>query len=84
MPLGVPSVPYSLEGEEEEEWIDLYNRLSREKILFLCSDLSDETSNQLVGLFVYLNAENPRKEFYLYINSHGGSLMSGLARANCS
>ena len=79
MPLGVPSVPYNIEGEDEEEWIDLYNRLSREKILFLCSEVSDETSNQLVGLFVYLNSENPRKEFYLYINSQGGSLICGLA-----
>ena len=80
MPLGVPKVPFMLdEDEQEAEWVDLYNRLSRERILFLCSELSDEMSNQLVGLFVYLNSENPQKEFYLYINSPGGSIICGLA-----
>ena len=86
MPIGVPAVPstYELdedreEEDEEVEWVDIYNRLSMERILILCSELSEETSNQLVGLFVYLNAENPYKEFYFYINSPGGSVIDGLA-----
>ena len=78
MPLGVPRVPYRLHNSQSE-WVDIYNRLSRNRILFLCSDLNDEAANQLIGLMVYLNSENPQKEFYLYINSPGGSLVSGLA-----
>lgn len=78
MPLGVPRVPYRLHNSQSE-WVDIYNRLSRNRILFLCSDLNDEAANQLIGLMVYLNSENPQKEFYLYINSPGGNLIAGLA-----
>ena len=78
MPLGIPKVPFRLQGQPAD-WVDIYNRLSRERILFLCSDLNDETVNQLVGLMIYLNSENPQKEFYIYINSPGGSIICGLA-----
>uniref|UniRef100_UPI003002C587 Clp protease proteolytic subunit n=1 Tax=Cephaleuros diffusus TaxID=1519597 RepID=UPI003002C587 len=78
MPLGVPKVPFRFQGQQAD-WVDIYNRLSRERILFLCSELNDETANQLVGLMIYLNSENPQKEFYLYINSPGGSVICGLA-----
>nr|YP_010260893.1 Clp protease proteolytic subunit [Cephaleuros virescens]UIB38647.1 Clp protease proteolytic subunit [Cephaleuros virescens] len=86
MPLGVPKVRFQLPNQQQPDWIDsavcfqyLYNRLSRERILFLCSELNDEAANQLVALLIYLNAENYSKEFYLYINSPGGSLICGLA-----
>lgn len=78
MPLGVPKVPFRFQGQQAD-WVDIYNRLSRERILFLCSELNDETANQLVGLMIYLNSENASKEFYLYINSPGGSVICGLA-----
>lgn len=41
MPIGVPKVPYRLPGDEMAEWVDLYNRLYRDRILFLCQDLDD-------------------------------------------
>ena len=47
MPIGVPKVPYRLPGEETAQWVDLYNRLYRDRILFLCQDLDDELANQL-------------------------------------
>nr|YP_010261164.1 Clp protease proteolytic subunit [Cephaleuros karstenii]UIB39105.1 Clp protease proteolytic subunit [Cephaleuros karstenii] len=78
MPLGVPKVLFRFQGQQAD-WVDIYNRLSRERILFLCSELNDEIANQLVGLMIYLNSENAQKEFNLYINSPGGSVICGLA-----
>nr|YP_010448264.1 clp protease proteolytic subunit [Symbiochloris sp. SG-2018]UTQ75745.1 clp protease proteolytic subunit [Symbiochloris sp. SG-2018] len=79
MPIGVPKVPFRLPGEPTAQWIDLYNRLYRERFLFLCQDLDDELSNQLIGIMFYLNAEDQSKDLYIYINSPGGSVTCGIA-----
>ena len=79
MPIGVPKVPFRLPGEPSAQWVDLYNRLYRERVLFLCQDLDDELSNQLIGIMLYLNAEEETKDFYIYINSPGGSVTCGIA-----
>jgi ATP-dependent Clp protease protease subunit len=78
MPIGIPRVPYRLPGEAYPQWVDLYNRLYRERCVFLGSDLSDELANQIIGILSYLNIENSRDPIFLYINSMGGSLTSGL------
>nr|YP_010733664.1 clp protease proteolytic subunit [Gayralia brasiliensis]YP_010733738.1 clp protease proteolytic subunit [Monostroma nitidum]WEG92935.1 clp protease proteolytic subunit [Gayralia brasiliensis]WEG93009.1 clp protease proteolytic subunit [Monostroma nitidum] len=78
MPIGVPKVPYRLPGDESAQWVDLYNRLYRERILFLCQDLDDELANQLIGIMLYLNAEDKSKGIYVYINSPGGSVTCGV------
>ena len=41
MPIGVPKVAYRLPGEPTTQWVDLYNRLYRERVLFLGSELDD-------------------------------------------
>lgn len=79
MPIGVPKVPFRLPGEPSAQWIDLYNRLYRERVLFLCQDLDDELTNQLIGIMLFLNAEEKSKGLYLYINSPGGSVTCGIA-----
>ena len=79
MPIGVPKVPFRLPGEPTAQWVDLYNRLYRERVLFLCNDLGDELANQLIGIMLYLNSEEKSKELYLYINSPGGSVTCGIA-----
>nr|YP_009532725.1 Clp protease proteolytic subunit [Pedobesia claviformis]AYC65300.1 Clp protease proteolytic subunit [Pedobesia claviformis] len=79
MPIGVPKVPFRLPGEASAQWVDLYNRLYRERVLFLCQDLDDELANQLIGIMLYLNAEEQNKDVYLYINSPGGSVTCGIA-----
>lgn len=79
MPIGVPKVPYRLPGESYAQWIDLYNRLYRERVLFLCQDLNDELANQLIGIMLFLNAEEKQKGLYMYINSPGGSVNCGIA-----
>jgi ATP-dependent Clp protease protease subunit len=63
MPIGVPKVPYRMPGDDSAQWVDLYNRLYRERILFLCQNLDDELANQLIGIMLYLNSENKSKIF---------------------
>nr|CDI27961.1 ATP-dependent Clp protease proteolytic subunit [Acetabularia acetabulum] len=79
MPIGVPKVPFRLPGEPAAQWVDIYNRLYRERVLFLCQDLDDELANQLIGIMIYLNAEETEKGLYIYINSLGGSVTCGIA-----
>ena len=79
MPIGVPKVPFRMPGESTAQWVDLFNRLSRDRVLFLCSELKDDIANQLIGIMLFLNAEEEKKGLYLYINSPGGSLTCGIA-----
>eukprot|EP00741_Cyanophora_paradoxa_P011753 tig00020563_g11357.t1 len=79
MPIGVPKVPYKMPGQTEEQWIDIYNRLYRERIIFLGQEVDDEISNQIIAVFLYLDSDDPNKDIYLYINSPGGVVTSGLA-----
>lgn len=79
MPIGVPKVPYRLPSEKHLQWVDIYNYLSRERILFLTQDLTDEITNQLIGLLLYLNSEDRKRDIFLYVNSPGGSVICGLS-----
>jgi len=79
MPIGVPKVAYRVPGGMGAEWVDIYNRLYRERIIFLGSEIDDELANQIIGVMLYLDEEDSSKPIYLYINSPGGSVLSGLA-----
>jgi ATP-dependent Clp protease, protease subunit len=63
--------------------VDIYNRLYRERIIFLGSEIDDELANQVIGVMLYLDSEDNTKPIYLYINSPGGSVISGLAIFDC-
>nr|YP_010284401.1 clp protease proteolytic subunit [Caragana sinica]UKQ56032.1 clp protease proteolytic subunit [Caragana sinica]WIL99423.1 ATP-dependent Clp protease proteolytic subunit [Caragana sinica] len=79
MPIGVPKVPFLLPGDDDASWIDLYNRLFQERLLFLGQEVDSEISNQLIGLMVYLSLEDKTKDLFLFINSPGGGVISGMA-----
>nr|YP_010566828.1 clp protease proteolytic subunit [Medicago doliata]UZC32519.1 clp protease proteolytic subunit [Medicago doliata] len=79
MPIGVPKVPFQLPEDDEASWIDLYNLLFEERFLFLGQEVNTEISNQLVGLMVYLSLQDKSKDLYLFINSPGGEVLSGMA-----
>nr|YP_009924767.1 ATP-dependent Clp protease proteolytic subunit [Melia azedarach]QNH69051.1 ATP-dependent Clp protease proteolytic subunit [Melia azedarach] len=79
MPIGVPKVPFRSPGEKNASWVDVYNRLYRERLLFLGQMIDSEISNQLIGLMVYLSIENETKDLYLFINSPGGWVIPGIA-----
>ncbi len=79
MPIGVPSVPYRLAGSPYEQWISIYERLFRERIIFLSEEVSDGIANAIVAYMLYLDSEDNTKPIYLYINSPGGSVTAGMA-----
>jgi len=79
MPLGVPKVAYRIPGAPNAEWVDIYNRLYRERIIFLGKEIDDRLANEIIGVLLYLDSEDNNKPIYLYINSPGGSVISGLA-----
>nr|QBZ77917.1 ATP-dependent Clp protease proteolytic subunit [Ranzania japonica] len=78
MPVGVPKVPFRNPGDEDASWVDLYNRLYRERLLFLGQEIESEISNQIMGLMVYLSIEDQTKDLYLFINSPGGWVIPGV------
>ena len=57
---------------------DIYSRLLRERIVFLGQQVDDEIANLVVAQLMYLEAEDPEKDIYLYINSPGGSVSAGM------
>merc|ERR1719478_29461 len=79
MPIGVPKVAYRVPGAQQADWVDLYNRLYRERILFLGQQVDDEIANQMIGVMLYLDSEDNTKPVYMYINSPGGSVTAGFA-----
>jgi len=79
MPIGVPRVPHRLPGESTSQWLDIYNKLYRERTLFLGEEIDDELANQLVGIMLFLNTEDSTRRLFLYINSPGGSVLGGFA-----
>jgi ATP-dependent Clp protease protease subunit len=62
-----------------ERSYDIYSRLLRERIVFLCDDVNDHIASLVTAQLLFLEAEDPDKEIYLYVNSPGGSVTSGLA-----
>ncbi|MEH3068958.1 MAG: ATP-dependent Clp protease proteolytic subunit [Aeromicrobium erythreum] len=57
----------------------IYQRLLRERIIFLGSEVRDSNSNAICAQMLLLNAEDPNADIFLYINSPGGSVDSGMA-----
>jgi len=58
---------------------DIFNRLLKNRIVFLGSDVNDDVANQITAQFLFLEGEDPEKDIWLYINSPGGSVTAGMA-----
>ncbi len=61
-----------------ERAFDIYSRLLRERIIFLGQEIDSELANIIVAQLLFLDAEDPEKDIYLYINSPGGSVTAGM------
>lgn len=83
MPLGVPRVAYKMPGNRGGEWLGIYERFTRERIIFMGSEIDDDMANQIIGVLLYLDNENPGQPIYIYINCPGGSVIAGLAIYDC-
>src|SRR5476649_2188750 len=62
-----------------ERAYDIYSRLLKERVIFLVGPVEDYMANLVVAQMLFLESENPDKDIYLYINSPGGAVTSGLA-----
>src|SRR3982750_295095 len=78
--LHIPASPLmrgdSISGNLDDS---VYNRLLRERIIFLGSEVSDQVANRICAQLLLLSAEDPERDIWLYINSPGGSVHSGMA-----
>ena len=73
-------VPIVIEQTSKgERSFDIYSRLLKERIIFLSGQVEDNISTLIVSQLLFLESENPDKDIYLYINSPGGVVTSGLA-----
>ena len=62
-----------------ERSYDIYSRLLKDRIIFLSGQIDDYTANLIVAQMIFLEAEDPDKDIYMYINSPGGSVSAGMA-----
>ncbi|MBI6873815.1 ATP-dependent Clp endopeptidase proteolytic subunit ClpP [Clostridium aciditolerans] len=62
-----------------ERSYDIYSRLLKDRIVMLSEEVNDVTASLVVAQLLFLEAEDPEKDIYLYINSPGGSITSGMA-----
>ena len=69
-------VEQSARGERS---YDIYSRLLKERVVFLCGPVEDLVANVVVAQLLFLESENPDKDIHLYINSPGGMVSAGLA-----
>lgn len=74
-------VPYNLPGSPYWQWINIYTRMSQERIIFLNQPITDGLANSIISAMLYLESEDQTKPIYLYINSLGDPLAAGMASA---
>lgn len=73
----VPMVIEKTQGGERA--FDIYSRLLKERIIFVTGGIEDHMANLVVAQLLFLEAEDPKKDIYIYVNSPGGSVTAGLS-----
>jgi ATP-dependent Clp protease protease subunit len=73
-------IPYVIEtrGREERAY-DIYSRLLKDRIVFIGTAIEDTLANSVIAQLLFLEAEDPTRDIYIYINSPGGVVSAGLA-----
>ena len=72
--------PYIIERSSRgERTYDIFSRLLMDRIVFLGAPINDEVANIIIAQLLFLDADNPEKDVYMYINSPGGIVSSGMA-----
>ncbi len=76
----MPLIPIVIEQSPRgERAYDIYSRLLKERIVFLGGPVNDEVANLIIAQLLFLEAEDPKRDITLYINSPGGVVTAGLA-----
>ncbi|MDX9944565.1 MAG: ATP-dependent Clp endopeptidase proteolytic subunit ClpP [Azonexus sp.] len=76
--LGLVPMVVEQSGRGERAY-DIYSRLLKERVIFLVGPVNDATANLVVAQMLFLEAENPDKDIFFYINSPGGSVTAGMS-----
>jgi ATP-dependent Clp protease, protease subunit len=76
---GILRVPYNIPGSQSWQWVNIFTRLSQERIIFLNQPLTDGLANSIVSAMLYLESEDNTKPIRLYINSLGDPVEAGMA-----
>ena len=73
-------LPYVIEqtGQGERSY-DIYSRLLKDRIIFLGGEVTDDSANAIIAQLLFLEADDPKKDIFMYINSPGGSVTAGMA-----
>ena len=72
--------PYIIERSSRgEKTYDIFSRLLMDRIVFLGAPINDDVSNIIIAQLLFLEADNPDRDMYIYINSPGGIISSGMA-----
>ncbi|MEK6233282.1 MAG: ATP-dependent Clp endopeptidase proteolytic subunit ClpP [Planctomycetales bacterium] len=76
----MPLIPYVIDRDgRDERAMDIYSRLLRDRIVFLGTAINDDVANAVVAQLLFLQAEDPKADVQLYVNSPGGSVSAGMA-----
>ena len=74
------SIPFVLDKTgRESQYMDIYSRLLKDRIVFLGTQVNDQMANLLVAQLQFLQFEDPKADIHMYINSPGGSITAGMA-----
>ena len=74
------SIPFVLDKTgRESQYMDIYSRLLKDRIVFLGTQVNDQMANLLVAQLLFLQFEDPKADIHMYINSPGGSITAGMA-----
>ena len=79
MGIELPGTPYAASLTEDVSRMDIYNRLLKDRIVFLGTDVNDEIANFLTAQMLHLESQDNERDIWLYINSPGGSVTAGMA-----
>ena len=73
-------IPYVIEKSSRgERSYDIYSRLLKDRVVFLGGEINDNVASSIIAQLLFLEAEDPQRDIFLYINSPGGVITSGLS-----
>ena len=77
------TIPYVIETKGREERVyDIYSRLLKDRIIFIGTAIEDTLANAVIAQLLFLEAEDPERDIFIYINSPGGVVSSGMANTS--